>query len=119
MDRVIVMFHKGPYGTINSLEGVRVAQGLLVLDVETDAIFINDGVFNLINNQEPDGIGHHSVMGALEAMHRFDIPIFAIAESLEARGIKAEDLDPKLEVKIVTLDELSELLLEADATISL
>ncbi|NHJ84618.1 MAG: hypothetical protein FK734_04100 [Asgard group archaeon] len=119
MERVIVIFRKGPYGQINSLEGIRVAQGLLVLDVETDAVFIDDGVFNLIKDQNPEGIGHHSISGALEAMHRYDIPIFAVDFSLEQRGIKSENLDPNLEVKIITLDELSDLLLEADTTIAL
>ncbi len=119
MERVIVLFRKGPYGQINSLEGIRVGQGLLVLDVENDAVFIDDGVFNLIKNQNPDGIGHHSVMGALEALHRYEVPIFALDQSLEQRGIKAEDLDSKLEVKIISLAELSELLIVADATIAL
>ncbi|HUT81195.1 MAG TPA: DsrE family protein [Candidatus Bathyarchaeia archaeon] len=119
MEKVIVIFRKGPYGQINSLEGIRVAQGLLVLDVETDAIFIDDGVFNLIKNQKPDGIGHHSVIGALESMHRYDIPIFACESSLKQRGIKPEDLDSGLEVKIISIQELSDLLLLADATIAL
>ncbi len=119
MEKVIVVFRKGPYGHINSLEGIRITQGLLVLDVESDAIFIDDGVFNLIKDQNPDGIGHHSLMGALEAMHRYDIPIFACESSLKQRGLKPEDLDPKLEVKIITIEELSDLLLQADATIAL
>ena len=119
MDHVIVIFRKGPYGQINSLEGIRVAQGLLVLDVETEAVFIDDGVFNLIKDQNPDGIGHHSVIGALEAMHRYEIPIFACKDSLEERGIKLEDLDPKLDVKIISLVEFSDLLLQADAAIAL
>lgn len=119
MEKVIVIFRKGPYGQINSLEGVRIAQGLLVLDVETDAIFIDDGVFNLIKNQTPEGIGHHSVMGALEAMHRYEIPIFACEASLKQRGITVEDLDPSLEVKIISIEELSDILLQADATIAL
>jgi sulfur relay (sulfurtransferase) DsrF/TusC family protein len=80
---------------------------------------MDDGVFNLIKDQQPEGIGHHSVMGALEAMHRFDIPIFACESSLKQRGISAEDLDSKLEVKIISLEELSDLLLLADATIAL
>ncbi|MCK5183557.1 MAG: DsrE family protein [Candidatus Heimdallarchaeota archaeon] len=119
MDHVIVIFRKGPYGQINSLEGIRVAQGLLVLDVETEAVFIDDGVFNLIKDQNPDGIGHHSVIGALEAMHRYEIPIFACKDSLEERGIKLEDLDSKLDVKIISLVEFSDLLLQADAAIAL
>ena len=119
MERIIVLFRKGPYGQINSLEGVRVGQGLLVLDVENDAVFIDDGVFNLIKNQNPEGIGHHSVMGALEALHRYEVPIFALDISLEQRGIRPEDLDPKLEVKIISVAELSDLLLEACATIAL
>ncbi len=44
MERCLIIFRKGPYGQINSLEGIRVAQGFLVLDVETDAIFTDDGV---------------------------------------------------------------------------
>jgi tRNA 2-thiouridine synthesizing protein C len=119
MDHVIVIFRKGPYGQINSLEGIRVAQGLLVLDVETEAVFIDDGVFNLIKDQKPDGIGHHSVIGALEAMHRYEIPIYAIESSLKQRGLKPEDFDPKLEVKIITIDDLSELLVKADTTLAL
>lgn len=119
MEKVLIIFRKGPYGHINSLEGVRIAQGLLVLDVENDAVFIDDGVFNLIKDQNPDSIGHHSVMGALESMHRYEIPIFAIESSLKQRGIKPEDLDPKLEVKIITIDDLSELIKEAEATIAL
>ena len=119
MERVIILFRKGPYGLINSLEGARVGQGLLVLDVETDAVFLDDGVFNLVKEQNPDGIGHHSVMGAFEALHRYDVPIFACATSLEQRGLKLEDLDPKLEVKILSMEEISDLLVDADATIAL
>lgn len=119
MERVVILFRKGPYGQINSLEGARVGQGLLVLDVETDAIFIDDGVFNLIKEQKPEGISHHSVMGALEALHKYDVPIYAVQSSLDQRGIKAEDLDPKLDVRIISLDELSEILVQADATIAL
>lgn len=119
MEKVLIIFRSGPYGHINSLEGVRIAQGLLVLDVENEAVFIDDGVFNLIKDQNPDGIGHHSVMGALEAMHRYEIPIYAIESSLKQRGIEPEDLDPKLEVKIITIDNFSELLVQADATIAL
>ena len=119
MERCLIIFRKGPYGQINSLEGIRVAQGFLVLDVETDAIFTDDGVFNLIKDQNPDGIGHHTVMGALEAMHRYDIPIFACDTSLKQRGIKPEDFDPKLEVKIVSIEEIGDLLESADATIAL
>jgi sulfur relay protein TusC/DsrF len=115
----MVIFRKGPYGQINSLEGIRICQGLLVLDVETDAIFIDDGVFNLIDKQNPDGIDHHSIMGALEALHRYEVPIFAVNHSLEERGIQPADLDQKLDVRIITIDQLAELLVEADATIAL
>ncbi len=119
MERVLIIFRKGPYGHINSLEGIRIAQGLLVLDVEADAVFIDDGVFNLVKDQNPTGIGHHSVMGALEAMHRYDIPIFACKQSMQKRGLTIEDIDPALEVKVISLEELSDLLLQAEATIAL
>jgi tRNA 2-thiouridine synthesizing protein C len=119
MEKCLIIFRKGPYGQINSLEGIRVAQGFLVLDVETECIFTDDGVFNLINDQNPDGIGHHTVMGALEALHKYDIPILACETSLKQRGIKPEDLDPQLEVKIVSIEEIGVLLESADATIAL
>jgi len=119
MEKVLIIFRKGPYGHINSLEGIRIAQGLLVLDVEADAVFIDDGVFNLVKGQDPKGIGHHSVMGALEAMHRYDIPIFACESSLKQRGIKPEDIDPAFEVQIISLEELSDLLLQAETSIAL
>ena len=119
MDRVIVIFRKGPYGLINSLEGIRIAQGLLILDVETDAVFIDDGVFNLVKKQNPAGIGHHSIEGALEALHKYEVPIFALKTSLEERGVVVEDLDEKLEIKVIDSEELGALLVEAEATIAL
>ena len=114
-----MVFWKSPYGQINSLEGIRIAQGLLVLDVDVKIVFIEDGVFNLVKNQKPDDIGQHSILNALDAARRYDIPFYAIDSSLKLRGIKHEDIGSDLNVKVITIEEFSELILQADTTISL
>ena len=119
MEKVMMIFWKGPYGQINSLEGIRIAQGLLVLDVDVKIAFIEDGVFNLVKNQKPNDIGHHSIISALEAARRYDIPFYAIDFSLKIRGIKEKDIDPNLNVKIISIDEFRDLILQVDTTISL
>ena len=98
LERVLVIFRNGPYGLINSLEGIRVVQGLLILDVETDAIFIDDGVFNLIKDQDPEGIGHHSIEGAVKALHNYGVPIFAVTAKSAAN---AED-DARIPISMTT-----------------
>ncbi|MFX1486034.1 MAG: DsrE family protein [Promethearchaeota archaeon] len=116
MNKVLVVFRQGPYGSVYPIEAARVIQGLFVMDLKVMAVFIDDGVYSLTKNHNTEGINMQPVKLAIENMIAIDVPLYVIRESLEERGLASEDLD--FEPEIVDLETFSELILDADSTIS-
>ena len=51
------MNRKAPYGTIYALESLEVVLIAAAFDQDISLVFADDGVYQLTNNQDTDGIG--------------------------------------------------------------
>ena len=71
--------------------------------------FIGDGVYQLVNNQTPQHIARKHFTKGLAALPFYDVDnIFVCQQSLEQRGMHAEQLS--LEVHVVAPEEFAGLL---------
>jgi len=117
VEKFIIVFKQCPYGSVYPIEAARIIQGLLVMDLDAKAVFIDDGVYALTKNHKPEGINMALVKLTLENLESANVPMYVIRESLAERGINNEELD--YNVSVISLEDFSKLLLEADTAISL
>ena len=84
---------KAPYGTIYALESLEVVLIGAAFDQEVKLVFMDDGVYQLTKNQNPEGIGMKNFSRTYAALGDYDITeIYVDRESLEQRGLGIEDL---------------------------
>lgn len=125
------MNRKAPYGTIYALESLEVVLIAAAFDQDISLVFADDGVYQLTNNQDTDGIGMKNFSKTYSALGDYDIKkIYVEQESLDERGLTAEDLQAlvyededddwaeKNSLFVVGRDELSKIIDDQDVVLS-
>jgi len=80
-------------------------------------VFVDDGVYQLKKNQDTAGIGMKNFSNTYRALDDYDVEkIYVEQESLEARGLVAEDLI--IPVEVVAADKLRDIMAQQDVVIS-
>jgi tRNA 2-thiouridine synthesizing protein C len=84
---------KAPHGSIYALESLEVVLVGAAFDQDVSLAFIDDGVYQLMLNQNTSGIGVKNFSSTYKALGDYDInQIYVEKESLELRGLKQENL---------------------------
>ena len=84
---------KAPYGTIYALESLEVVLIGAAFEQDVSLAFIDDGVYQLIENQDTTGIGMKNFSKTYRALGDFGInKLYVSKESLAERGLSAENL---------------------------
>ena len=110
---ILIVFRKAPYGNLLAREALELALATAVFDQQLTLIFSGDGVWQLLNNQNSEGIDSKNTGKLLCAFPVYDISeIYVDADALTERQITATDL--LIETQIVTKDRLMELMNQAD-----
>ena len=122
---------KAPYGTIYALESLEVVLIGAAFEQDVSLAFVDDGVFQLMKGQDTAGIGVKNFSPTYKALGDYDVnKIFVEKESLEARGLTIDDLMPlkyededddwaeKDSIKVVTAQELSDIMDQQDVVLS-
>ena len=125
------MNRKAPYGTIYALESLEVVLIAAAFDQDISLVFADDGVYQLTNNQDTDGIGMKNFSKTYSALGDYDIKkIYVEKESLDERGLTADDLQAlvyededddwaeKNSLFVVGREELAGILDEQDVVLS-
>ena len=125
------MNRKAPYGTIYALESLEVVLIAAAFDQDISLVFADDGVYQLTNNQETDGIGMKNFSKTYSALGDYDIKkIYVEQESLDERGLTTDDLQAlvyededddwaeKNSLFVVGREELSKIIDEQDVVLS-
>ena len=116
---------KAPYGTIYALEALEIVLIAGAFEQQVRLIFMDDGVYQLTKNQNPDGIGMKNFSKTFGALGDYDIEqIYVDHESLHLRGLSASDLQSlthesaegtdQLSINIVPRSELGDIIDSAD-----
>ena len=108
---------KAPYGTIYALECLEVVLIAAAFDQDVSVVFVDDGVCQLKKNQDTAGIGMKNFSNTYRALDDYDVEkIYVETESLEERGLTAEDLI--IPVEVVAAENLREIMAQQDVVIS-
>jgi len=108
---------KAPYGTIYALESLEVVLIAAAFDQDVTLVFIDDGVYQLVKGQDTTGIGMKNFSPTYRALEGYDIEkLYVEKESLESRGLSADDMIVDVEVK--TRSEIADLMEEQDVILS-
>ena len=64
---------KAPYGTVYAIESLEVVLIAAAFEQEVCLTFMDDGVYQLIDKQNTDGMGMKNFSGAYKALGDYDI----------------------------------------------
>ncbi len=122
---------KAPYGTIYALESLEVVLIAAAFEQEVSVVFMDDGVYQIAAGQDTRQVGMKNFSPTYNALGDYDInKLYVELESLEARGLTADDLMPityededddyaeKPSIRIVSRSELRDLMNEQDVILS-
>ncbi len=122
---------RSSFGTVYALESLEVVLIAAAFEQDVSLAFIDDGVYQIVEGQNTDGIGMKNFSKTYHALGDYEInKLYVSAESLEERGLTEEDLMPlvyededddweeKPSVKIVSNAELSKIMSEQDVCLS-
>ncbi len=122
---------KSSYGTVYALESLEVVLIAAAFDQDVSLAFIDDGVYQLIEGQNTDGIGMKNFSKTFHALGDYEInKMYVSRESLEERGLSEDDLMPlvyededddwaeKPSIKVLTNAQIKEIMSEQDVCLS-
>ncbi len=105
---VLVILRSKPHTILNYYEALRVAVGLWEHKVKL--LWMGEGIYSLLSDAD-----HGMTRQFYRDLPELGIETFVEGMALKARGLTAEDLIPGM--KPVGDEEVTELFLEADATL--
>jgi tRNA 2-thiouridine synthesizing protein C len=86
---------KAPHGSIYAQESLEVVLIAAAFEQDVALAFVDDGVYQLMQNQDTSGIGSKNFSPTYRALGDYDVnQIYVEQESLELRGLSKEDLMP-------------------------
>lgn len=115
MKRVVILSTKAPYGSSVNAEGFRAGLGLAFSEFIVDIVLVKDGVYALIQDQAPADLNMKSLAEVYKNIAQFNINLFVDTESLQRRGLEAENL---IGAQPLSAEELKAKLQTADAVLT-
>lgn len=122
---------KAPHGSIYAQESLEVVLIGAAFEQDVTLAFIDDGVYQLMQNQDTSGIGTKNFAPTFRALGDYDVSqIYVERESLELRGLSKEDLMPltyededddwaeKDSIHVVGSDELADIIEQQDVILN-
>jgi len=122
---------KAPHGSIYAQESLEVVLIGAAFEQDVTLAFIDDGVYQLMQNQDTSGIGTKNFAPTYRALGDYDVSqIYVERESLEMRGLSKEDLMPltyededddwaeKDSIHVVSSDELADIIEQQDVILN-
>ncbi len=114
--RFLYVNRRPPHGTIYPHEMLEMVLITAAFDQDVSVVFLDDGVYQIKKEQDTKGIGIKNFTRAFRALDDYDVEkLYVEKESLEARGLTAEDL--LVPVEVVSTERLREIMAEQDVVL--
>jgi tRNA 2-thiouridine synthesizing protein C len=108
---------RAPYGTIYALESLEVVLIAAAFEQDVSLVFMDDGVYQIKKGQDTEAIGVKNFSPTYRALEGYDVEkLYVEKESLESRGMTADDL--LVPVEVLDKDQLASLMEEQEVILS-
>ncbi len=116
--KILLINRHAPYGSSVAREALDAALAASVYDQDVSMLFMDDGIFQLLDHQDAHTIEQKSFTSMLPVLPLYGIDkIYVHQESLLERGIKEEELVIK-EIELIKNNEIGPLMTEQDQLLS-
>ena len=106
-----------PHGTVYALESLETVLIGAAFDQDVSVLFVDDGVYQLKKEQNPDTIDVKNFSKTFRALEMYDVEkLFVETESLEERGLGVDDL--LVDVELIPASKVKELIDQHDVILS-
>jgi tRNA 2-thiouridine synthesizing protein C len=117
MKKFMFVNRKAPYGTIYALESLEVVLIAATFDQDVSLVFIDDGVYELVEGQDTKATGIKNHSKTYRALEGYDVEkLYVERESLAARGLAEDDL--MVDVEVLSSAQMAELMAAQDVVLS-
>lgn len=118
VESVVIITDQSPVGKNSAAEAIRIGSGFVALGeiIDCQIVFTGDAVFLLNKNADPEAVGLDSLSETIEIADLSDLELCVLDSALEDAGLTIEDLIEYENLKIINIDELSDLIEKADVS---
>ncbi len=104
-----MIFSKAPHGSAAGREGLDLLLLSASYDMPSAALFVGDGVYQLLANQQPELVGGKNYIATFRALPMYDVEqILICQDSLAQRGLTREQLI--LDVELCTPSQIADVI---------
>ena len=115
--KILFVNTKAPYGNSMARDALDALLAASAYEQDLSVLFLGEGVFQLLANQNPKDIGMKNLGATLPVLPMYDIEkIYIQGSALLARGLTANDL--VLPAKVLTEDAIAALMDSQEAILS-
>lgn len=116
--KILLINRHAPYGSSIAREALDAALAASVYEQELSILFIDDGVFQLLNNQEAKHIEQKSFTSMLPVLPLYGVDaVYVHQESLSERSITLSELS-LIEITLINNNDISTLMSTQDQLLS-
>lgn len=114
--KIMHVVRRAPHGTIYTYEGLEMVLIMAAYDQDITMVFIDDGVYSLLDNQEPEEIGIKGFAKTFKALRGYDVEkLYVDRESMEERGIVPDNF--VVPVEVLSSQQIGKLMKEQEVLI--
>lgn len=115
---IVIICEDSPFGKNSVIESIRMATGLLAVgDLDNcQVIFMGDAVFFLNKNLNPEALHVDPFSNIMRLIELSDLEVYVHDKALNSAGLKQSDLISYENLKIVSNEEISQLIIKANMT---
>ena len=118
VESVVIITDQSPMGKNSALEAIRIGSGFVALGeyINCQIVFTGDAVYLLNKNAKPEAIGMDPLDEVMEIADLSDLELYVVDQALQDAGMSSDDLVEYENLKIITIDEVVDLIENADTS---
>lgn len=116
VESVIIISDQSPVGKNSAAEAIRIGSGFVALGeyISCQVVLTGDAVYLFSKNTKPELIGMDNFDEIVEMADLSDLKVCIVDSALQKAGLTSDDLIEYENLKIISINDLAELIDEAD-----
>jgi tRNA 2-thiouridine synthesizing protein C len=118
MKKILFISRQAPYGNSIAREALDALLAASAYDQDLSLLFMDEGVFQLLREQNPKAIHQKNLGASLQALELYGIEkIYVHSESLEKRGLEKSELSLE-DIETLNSEQIKQLMVQQDQILS-